>query len=108
MTYTHKKIPYHASCVQWDGENTETVLALLNNDDTYAVRYGPSAIMVRFAKYIPDRKVIDTLSIGWWVVTGENGTVKCYPNDVFCIKYAPMTHKELCAKYLDMYESFAP
>ena len=87
MKYTHEKIPYYAHAVQWKGSNTEEILTLLNNRDTYATRYGIHQIMVRFSHPAEGQRSIDTLDAGSWVVTGENGTVKCYTDEQFKTKY---------------------
>lgn len=87
MNYTHEKVPYYASAVQWTGQNDKEVLALLNNRDTYATRYGLYQIMVRFSHPAEGQKMIDTLDAGSWIVTGENGQVKCYTDKQFNIKY---------------------
>ena len=88
MTPTHKKRDYPAECVQWTGANTAAILALLNADGTVATRLRDlDAIIVRFPVPLPDRKSIDTLLRGWWVVTQMNGVVKCYSDEQFKIKY---------------------
>lgn len=66
--HTHRKRPHHATCVQWNGANTDLVLATL--DDAHP--YGDEFIIVRH------ERGISALRVRWWVVQGENGQVKCY------------------------------
>lgn len=44
MTYTHQKRPYRATAMQWDGCNTDAVLAMFEDAvlwrDCIMVRYG--------------------------------------------------------------------
>jgi len=87
MSYTHRKRAYHATCVQYDGWNTEQLLDLLNDEKIQAVPYGTEGIMIRFSEPEAGQKVIDTISVGWWVVIGENGAKKCYDDQTFKIKY---------------------
>lgn len=76
MKPTHQKRAYCAECVQWDGMNTSEVLGLFEDATTWK-----EYLMIRYGDGIA------TLQIGWWVVTGENGVVKCYSDEVFRVKY---------------------
>ena len=81
MNFTHQKHHYRARCLQWDGQNTHDILVALNDRDTYASLHGTDHIMVRYDERI------ETLEKGWWIVHGENGQVKCYPDATFKVKY---------------------
>ena len=95
MTPNYRKIGYSATCVQWNETNTSEVLELLNTETIYALPYGTNSIMVRFSNPLPDQKMIDTIKQGHWVVVGENGSVKCYDDTTFHVKYRAI--KELSA-----------
>lgn len=71
-----KKRAYKALAVQWDGENTEAVRALI-----------PEAQPFRDALLLRHDKGVDSLVKGDWVVRGENGYVKTYNDATFKIKY---------------------
>ena len=94
--YNCRKRQYYATAVQFTEANEAEVLALLNNKTTYAsmyiVRDELRQIMVRFSKPAPGQRMIDTLDAGSWVVTGENGAVKCYTDEQFKIKYEEVHH----------------
>ena len=77
------KRPYHAQCLQWDGTNTDAVLAMLTSAESNAELKGNKCIMIRYGTGIT------TLYHGDYVVKGENNKVKCYPPEVFNIKYQP-------------------
>jgi hypothetical protein len=84
---THKKRAYNATCTQYDGWNDKEVLDLLNDANTYAVKYGADSIIVRFSKASMPGRAIETITPGWWVVAGENGVKKCYDDATFRVKY---------------------
>jgi hypothetical protein len=74
--YTHQKRPYRAKCLQWDGTNA----AALDDVLQHLTEHG-SELLIRH------HGMIETLRVGDWVVTGENGEVKCYTDEVFRVKY---------------------
>jgi hypothetical protein len=73
----YEKTPYKADAIQWDGRNSAEVIAMFDE----ACLYDTDHIMIRY-----DGSIV-TLSHGWWVVTGENGYIKCYSDKVFRVKY---------------------
>lgn len=79
--YTHQKHPYRATAIQWNGQNTQELLDSLPG----ASLYGKNHLMLRHAAGI------STLSLGWWIVKGENSAVKCYSDEVFRIKYEALS-----------------
>ena len=87
--YNCRKRQYYATAVQLTPDSETQVLALLNNATTHTtVHEGQTrCVMVRFSAPAPGQKAIDTLNFGSWVVTGENGEVKCYSDEQFKIKY---------------------
>ena len=78
--YTHQKRPYRALAVQFTDYNAEEVMAVLKSNGADPHEYG-EYIMIRF------KNGIETISVGSWVVVGENGSVKCYSDETFNIKY---------------------
>ena len=84
--YTHRKRPYYAKAVQLTENNKDHVIELLKSIGGYATRYGDQ-LMVRFGNPPPTQRAIDMMSIGDWVVKGENGASKVYTNKIFHIKY---------------------
>jgi hypothetical protein len=78
--YTHQKRPYRAMAIQFNETNVEEVMSVIRTNGAEPHEYG-EYIMIRFPNGI------EMISIGSWVVVGENGDVKCYSNDVFHIKY---------------------
>jgi len=87
MSYTHQKRPYHATCRQYIGDNPKDIIEALTDKNTCATQYGADCIMVRFKVIPPGGRQIETLTPGWWVVTGENGLTKCYDDATFRVKY---------------------
>lgn len=93
LNYTHRKRPYRATAMQWNGENTQEILDSLPG----ASRYDENHLMLRHAAGI------STMSRGWWVVRGENSAVKCYSDGVFRIKY-----EEIKAAVMNADELYRP
>jgi hypothetical protein len=85
MTYTHQKKPYRAICMQLQPDNYEEVMSFLQQNRVEPSLYGDS-IMCRFWT-----GHINTISIGTWVVVGENNDVKVYSNETFWTKYEVVT-----------------
>lgn len=87
--YNCRKRQYYAKAVQLTPDNEAQVLAILNNGTTRTTIYeGQSrCLIVRFSAPTPGQRAVDTLNFGNWVVTGENGEVKCYSDKQFKIKY---------------------
>lgn len=91
--FTHKKRPYKAFAIQWNGHNTDDVFELLSPFASVCIhKYGKEEtsneyIMIRFNDKLDGRPSIYTMSIGEWVVMGENGKTKCYTDEVFKVKY---------------------
>lgn len=83
QTPTHQKHPYLAHAIQWDGDNTPAVFEALKGfaKDVYPSVYNVDHI------YIRHEHGVTVIRKGWWVVTGENGEVKVYSDEVFNIKY---------------------
>ena len=73
------KRAYHAECVQWIGDNPGEVLRLMQWPDDVEIVNGH--IMVR------TEEDLVCVPPGYWVVKGENGAIKCYPDEVFRVKY---------------------
>ena len=88
--FTHQKRPYRATAVQFTNTNAEHILTILNQN-AEALKYGPTEIMIRFAVPMQGRKLIDVITHGDWVVTGENDEVKVYTNEQFKLKYEELT-----------------
>jgi hypothetical protein len=84
--YTHRKHPYYAKAVQLTEHNKDHVIELLKSTGGYATRYGDQ-LMVRFDNPPPTQRAIDMMSIGGWIVEGENGTSKVYTDEAFKVKY---------------------
>lgn len=84
--FTHRKRPYHAEAVKWDGSNYDAIKALIPQaEKPYFTAYGNGYIAIRTTGRL------DTLAIGDWVVRGENGQVKCYKPEAFESKYEALT-----------------
>jgi len=79
--YTHQKRKYKAVCKQLTEDNQEEIISFLKQNDVEPHSYG-EAIMVRFGW-----GKIDTILPSFWIVVGENGDVKFYPDGIFHIKY---------------------
>lgn len=79
--FTHRKHPYHAKCVQWNSNNTDELMALLDGATLVNHSDGRQYIMIRH------EQGIDMLEIGSWVVRGENNQVKVYDDKTFHVKY---------------------
>lgn len=79
--FNYEKVPYYAFARQWDGRNTPEIVNILGDK-----------VQVHDSKHLVVRYGNDiyTLTLGWWVVRGENGKVKCYADDVFRTKYRPI------------------
>lgn len=80
MIPTHRKRAYHAQAVQWVGVNVNEVREMFRREVEFHLR--PQMLMIRF-----EPGEVRTLSISDWIVKGENGTVKCYTDEQFKIKY---------------------
>ena len=87
--YTHMKRPYRAICMQLTEYNQEEVISLLLQNDVIPHAYD-EAIMVRFGW-----GKIDTILPTFWVVIGENGDVKFYPDGIFHIKYEQINYETM-------------
>jgi len=77
-SWTHKKRPYHAHAVQWQGD-PEAIRPLV--PEAELVHVG-EVLMVRFAP--GETKVLRPRD---WAVRGENNEVKFYSDDIFHVKY---------------------
>ena len=88
-SYTHRKRPYYAKALQLTAHNFDLIIntILATNKEASASRYGADAIMVRFVNPLPRQCTPDTMRVGDWVVTGENGVTKVYTQEQFSIKY---------------------
>jgi len=84
--YTHRKRPYYAKAVQLTENNKDHVIELLKSIGGYATRYGDQ-LMVRFDKPAPRQYNPDTMSVGDWIVEGENRISKVYTDAAFKVKY---------------------
>ena len=84
--YTHRKRPYYAKAVQLTENNKAHVIELTKSIGGYATRFGDQ-LMVRFANPRPRQYTPDTMSIGDWIVEGENGVSKVYTDEAFKVKY---------------------
>ncbi len=78
--YTHRKRSYHAECVQLSEDNRQEVIDILTGEGAKCEPF-MEFLMVRRDGYI------HALSMGHWVVRGENEYVKCYDEETFAIKY---------------------
>lgn len=74
---THEKIPYGASCVQWDGDNHVALLDMVDN----ACLSGPYHIVIRH------KFGISTMRIGDWLRVGSDGSIKIITPEVFAVRY---------------------
>ena len=72
-----QKRAYKATSIQWDGTNTDEVIAAFPE----ACRYGSEYLMIRH------KEGVSTLKMGAYIVTGENGEVKAYDEVTYHIKY---------------------
>jgi hypothetical protein len=84
--YTHRKRPYYAKAVQLTENNKDHVIELTKSIGGYATRFGDQ-LMVRFDTPRPRQYTPDTMSIGDWIVEGENGVSKVYTDEAFKVKY---------------------
>lgn len=88
-SYTHKKRPYHATCVQWTGDNFEQVKAMFGDSFGTLEPYCPRSIgvvsKVVFIRFEPGECTV--MRPFDWAVKGENGDVKIYSDDIFHVKY---------------------
>lgn len=86
MNHTHRKKAYTAECMQWNTHSDKDNIIQTLQDHGYEVTQYGHCIMIRYNDG-RDENSIDTMYIGDWLVTGENGNIKRYTDDVFNIKY---------------------
>ena len=83
--YTHERIPRRADCLQWNGKNTQEVMARLTQHKMIGELYRDIHIQVyRGGSYD------DTLNIGMWLVVGEDGKLRFYTDDQHKLMYRPI------------------
>lgn len=83
---THERIPRRADCLQWDGKNTQEILARLTQHDMIGELYRDIHIQVyRGGSYD------DTLNIGMWLVVGEDSKLRLYTDDQHKLMYRPIS-----------------
>ncbi len=85
MRSTHQKRAYRARALQWDGTNTLDIIDALRHEHVTRLDEHPEYLIIRHAPHI------SCLSLGDWVVVGENGAVKTYTDVVFKTKYEEIT-----------------
>lgn len=77
IAFNYQKRPYRAVCVQWNGDNADEIINMLEDAQVFREEY----IVVRH------QGGMHTLRLGDWVISGEDGTARFYTNEVFSIKY---------------------
>ncbi len=83
--YTHERIPRRADCLQWNGKNTQEVMARLTQHNMIGELYRDIHMQVyRGGSYD------DTLNIGMWLVVRENGELCFYTDDQHKLMYRPI------------------
>ena len=85
-SYTHKKKTYFATCLQWDGTNTEEFSKLLESQGWEVAPYGDS-LMIRWQEKVSGKCGITTVYKGHWLRIGENGEAKLFTDVEFKTKY---------------------
>lgn len=81
MKFTHQRIAYYATCIQWDGTNADAVIAAVGGNATLSTLYGIGYIVAR----LPDG--ISTLRTGDWVRIGQDGSIKIVKDADFVKSY---------------------
>ena len=85
MNYTHQKRPYKATCLQWDGLNTDAVTAMLEAAGAEVSPYGEQ-LMLRWRNR-NSGLTIEMMDKWDWLRLGENGVLKMMKPDEFSLKY---------------------
>ena len=83
--WTHERIPRRADCLQWDGKNTDLVLARLAQHNMIGELYRDIHIQV-----YNGGSYDDTLNIGMWLVVGEDSKLRLYTDDQHKLMYRPI------------------
>lgn len=76
-SFTHERISRKGTFIQWTGDNAQEICALFDD----ARLYGSDYITIHH------KDGINTLRIGDWAGTGEDGAVRFYTNEKFNLMY---------------------
>ncbi len=83
--WNEERIPRKANSIQWDGKNTQAVLARLTQHKMIGELYRDIHIQV-----YRDGSYDDTLNIGMWLVVGEDSKLRIYTDDQHKLMYRPI------------------
>ena len=85
MKFTHRKKTYYATCIQWDGKNTEMIIELLDRAGCDAHPYGGELMLKWRSNEV--NPSIDMFKVGSWLRLGENDVLKVMTDAEFKLKY---------------------
>ncbi len=86
MIPTHERIPRHADCLQWDGNNTQAVMERLAQHGMIGELFRDIHIQV-----YKEGSYSDTLNIWDWLVERENGQLCFYDDETHALMYRPIS-----------------
>ncbi len=83
--FTHIKRPYHATCIEWTGDNTCIVIEQLFIHDCEAHVYGDQ-LMLRWKDDFR-KPSLEMMNVGSVLRIGENEVMKVMTPEEFKLKY---------------------
>lgn len=86
MIPTHERIPRHADCLQWDGNNTQAVMDRLAQHGMIGELFRDIHIQV-----YKDGSYSTTVNVGSWLVEGEDGKLRFYDDETHALMYRPIS-----------------
>jgi len=86
MKYTHKRIAFYATCIQWTPSNTPMVLELLERYGCEANQYG-NQLMLRWKDDL-HKPSIEMMKHGYYLRLGQDESLKVIPPEKF--QYEPI------------------
>lgn len=84
--WTHERISRKAASLQYIGNNTQDVIALLAQHNMIGELFRDLHIQV-----YKDGGYSTTVNIGYWLVKGEDGKIRFYDDATFKLMYQPIS-----------------